>query len=394
MPPLKPEDREALTACAQRLVRTPSISGQEARVAALVAEELQRVGFDEVRVDALGNVLGRMGSPGGRKLLWNAHMDTVAMGEREGWGARDPFGGEIEQGVLYGRGACDMKGGLAAMLYGAKAWRDNGGPRQGALYLAAVVQEEPCEGAAMRHIVEQEGLRPDWVVLGEATNLQIARAQRGRIEFQVRVQGRSSHASAPERGVNAAYEAARLIVGLELLGPQLGQDPFLGRGTIAVTGIHAEAASHNVIPDLCTLTIDRRLTVGETETKAITELRRVLIREGIKATVDVPTYCAASYTGLTIATPQAYPYWLTPETEPLALAGVRAVETELGYTPRLGKWDFSTDGVYTMGAAGIPTIGFGPGEERYAHTAEEQVRLADLEAAARVYAALARIMLS
>lgn len=393
MPPLTPAEREALFQFAQRLVQTPSLSTQEDAVAALVAEEMHRLGYDSVYVDAMGNVIGRIGPEGGKRLLFDAHMDTVGIGDPAHW-EHPPFGGEVVGGILYGRGAADMKGALAAMVHAGGLIARRNPSLRGALYVAAVVQEEPCEGLAVRHIIEKEGLKPDWVILGEPTDLQIARGQRGRIEFEVTIQGRAAHASAPERGVNAIYEASRFIVGLALLAPQFNQDPFLGRGSVAVTFIHAESGSRNVIPDICTLTIDRRLTLGETEAKALAELRRVLTREGIKATIETPRYRAKTYTGLEVEAPQSFPFWLTPEDDPLLTAAARVVEAELGFAPRLVKWDFSTDGVYTMGTAGIPTIGFGPGEERFAHTTEEQVRLRDLEAAAQVYVALAAHLLS
>jgi putative selenium metabolism hydrolase len=389
---VKSIDRHSLTAFVQALVQTPSVSTQEGEVAALVAEEMRTVGFDEVRVDRMGNVIGRIGPGRGKKLLFDAHMDTVDIGDAEAW-SRDPYGGEIEGGVLYGRGASDMKGALAAMVYAGKALVESGVRLNGDCYVAAVVQEEPCEGLAMRHIVEAEGLRPDWVVLGEATNLQISRGQRGRIAFRINVRGRSCHAAAPERGVNAIYEAARLIVGIELLAPQLNQDSFLGKGSIAVTDIRSTAGSRNVVPDRCTLYIDRRLTIGETEVKALAEIKRILTREGVHGVVDVPEYCDISHTGLEVRAREYYPYWVTPEGEPLLQATIAVVEDALGFAPRVGKWDFSTDGVYTAGVASIPTIGFGPGEERHAHTVEDQVRLKDLESAAKVYAELAVRML-
>jgi len=385
-------DRDSLIAFARSLIRTPSISTQEGEAAALVAEEMRTVGFAEVRVDRMGNVIGRIGPGHGKKLLFDAHMDTVDIGDAEAW-KRDPFGAEIEHGVLYGRGACDMKGGLAAMVYAGKALRESGARLDGDCWLAAVVQEEPCEGLAMRHIVEVEGLRPDWVVLGEATNLQISRGQRGRIGLRIDVRGRSCHASAPERGVNAIYEAARLVVGLELLAPQLNQDSFLGKGSIAVTDIRSTAGSHNMVPDRCTLYVDRRLTIGETEAKALAEIKRILTREGVDGAVDVPEYCDISYTGQEVRAREYYPYWVTAENEPLLQAAVAAIEDTLGFVPHVGKWDLSTDGVYTAGVAGIPTIGFGPGEERHSHSVEDQVRVKDLESAARVYAELAVRML-
>lgn len=389
---VKSIDRTSLASFAQALVRTPSVSTQEGEVAALVAEEMRAAGFDEVRIDRMGNVIGRIGPGRGKRLLFDAHMDTVDVGDADAW-TRAPYGGEIENGVLYGRGASDMKGALAAMVYAGKALREGGVHLEGDFYVAAVVQEEPCEGLAMRHIIEEEGLRPDWVVLGEATNLQVSRGQRGRIEFRIDVRGRSCHASAPERGVNAIYEAARLIVGLELLAPQLNQDSFLGKGSIAVTDIRSVAGSRNVVPDRCTLYVDRRLTIGETEAKALAEIKRILTREGVDGVVSVSEYCDISHTGLEVRAREYFPYWTISEAEPLLQTTVAVVEDALGFVPHVGKWDFSTDGVYTAGMAGIPTIGFGPGEERYVHTVDDQVRLRDLESAAQVYAELAARML-
>jgi putative selenium metabolism hydrolase len=231
------------------------------------------------------------------------------------------------------------------------------------------------------------------VVIGEPTNLHLARGQRGRMEVDIDVRGQASHASAPERGVNAIYETARLIVGIEILAPLLGNDSFLGPGTIAVTDIRSTASSRNAVPERCTVCVDRRLTVGETEARALSELRRILSREGIQAAMEVPTVESVSYTGHRSRLRQVYPYWVTGADAPLTQQVAHIVEDELGFRPHIGRWDFSTDGVYTAGVAGIPTIGFGPGEERYAHTVEEQVRVADLEAAARVYAALAARLL-
>ena len=271
-------DEEGLVAFAQKLVQTPSVSTQEGEVARLLVEEMERAGFAEVTIDRMGNVIGRIGPQEGPKLLYDAHMDTVDVGDPSAW-KRDPFAGEIQGGVLYGRGACDMKGALAAMVYAGKAIVEGGFTLGGGLYVVGVVQEEPCEGLAIQHVIEREGLRPNWVVLGEATNLQLSRGQRGRIEFRITVRGRSCHASRPERGVNAIYEAARVIVGLELLAPQLNRDSFLGKGSITVTEINSTSGSRNAVPDSCTLYVDRRLTVGETETKALAELRQVLGRE-------------------------------------------------------------------------------------------------------------------
>ena len=379
-------DRDGMIRVARDLVSTPSFSAHEAEVAALTAEEMRGAGF-EVVIDRMGNVIGRLGAGQGKKLVCDAHMDTVDVSCADSW-QHPPFAGELERGVLFGRGACDMKGALAALVYAGKALADSEVRLDGDFYVVGVVQEEPCEGMAIGHVIEN-GLSPDWVILGEPTDLQVARGQRGRVELEVAIRGRSCHASAPDRGVNAVYEAARVIMSLELLAPQLVTDPFLGKGTIAVTDIRSTADSRNAVPDLCTLSIDRRLTISETESKALAELRRVLSREAAEATVTVPTSHHISYTGLESSVRQYFPYWMTPETEPLLTRTVSVIEDLLGFVPRVGKWDFSTDGVYTAGQASIPTVGFGPGEERFAHTIEDQIRVKDIESAAQVYAELA-----
>jgi len=238
-------------------------------------------------------------------------------------------------------------------------------------------------------LIEEEGVRPDWVVLGEPTGLDVTRGQRGRLEMRIVTHGRSAHAARPDLGDNAIYTAARLVFGLELLAGQLGDDDFLGPGTLAVTNISSHAGSRNAIPDRCELIIDRRLTLGENETKALAEVQRVIAREGVRAEVEVTEYQATSYTGYACHAREFYPPWVMAEDHPLVMAAVRAARAQLKRRPRVSRWDFSTEGVYTAGVAGIPTVGFGPGDPRLAHTADEHIRLADVYAAAEVYARLA-----
>jgi putative selenium metabolism hydrolase len=379
---------EAMVAFLQDLVRIPSLSTYEQAVASRLGEEMRQVGFYDVRTDRIGNVIGRIGSGKGPKLVYNGHMDTVDVGEPERWPHR-PYDGTIEGGILYGRGACDMKGGLAAMVYGAKSLLDAGVELAGDLYVVGVVQEEPCEGLAMQVLVEEEGIRPDFVVLGEPSDLQVRVGHRGRLEMQVKVRGKAAHAASPDLGSNAVHNAARLIFGLELLAPRLATDAFLGQGTLAVTQIESEAASRNALPDCCTFYIDRRLTLGETERRALAEIQNIINTEELDAQVEVTEYQATSYTGYECRARNAFPAWVMAESHPLVQATMRSVRETLGYRPRLGRWTFSTDGTYTAGRANIPTIGFGPGEERFAHTLEEQIRLNDVVDAARVYARLA-----
>ncbi len=357
-----------------------------------IVQEMETLGYAEVKVDPIGNVVGRIGSGPGPTLMFNAHMDTVHVSAPESW-SHDPFAAEIEDGVLYGLGSCDMKSGLAAMVYGAKLFQEAGSDWDGNLVIACVVQEEQCEGLGTRILVEESDIQPDWVIIGEPTDLQVSRGQRGRLEMQVVAHGRSAHAASPHLGENAISIGARLVFGLEMLSEQLADDDFLGPGTLAVTDITSSASSRNAIPDRCTMIIDRRLTLGENETKALAEIQRIIAREGVNADVAVTEYQASSYTGYPCRAREFYPAWVLSADHPLVDAVARATQAQLRHRPQVVCWDFSTEGVYTAGEAGIPTVGFGPGRQTLAHTADEHVRLNDVYAAAEVYAQLARQLL-
>ena len=381
-------DQSQFTSFLQDIVRIPSFSCQETDVAQRVKAEMEAVGFHDVWTDRVGNVIGRVGCGSGPKLVFNGHMDTVSVGEPSSWTV-DPFGGEIVDGVLYGRGATDMKGPLASLIYGVKKLVDEKIPLSGDIFVAAVVQEEPCEGYAMRVLVEEEGLMPDWVVLAEPNNLTISRGHRGRLEMQVMVKGRPAHASMPHKGVNAVYGAARSIFALELMADSLAEDDFLGKGSLAVTDIRSMSASRNVIPDNCTFVIDRRLTLGETEAKVLAEVQGVIDHEGLSAEVSVAHFEYTSYTGYQLSGVEHYPAWVLPENHDLVQVAAKAIRRVTGDRPSIGRWNFSTDGTYTMGTAGIPTIGVGPGREGDAHTADEHIRLQDCYTAAQIYAQIA-----
>ncbi len=386
---LPSEDKERCISFLQDIVRIPSISGQEGQVAQRIAEEMESVGIRDVRIDKIGNVIGRIGSGSGKKLLLDGHMDTVTPGDLSAW-HHDPFGAEIVDGVLYGRGAMDMKGSLAAMIYGVKALLDSGVRLSGDLYLAIVVQEEPSEGASIKAMMEESGLEPDFVIIGEPSGLNVSPGHRGRVAIEVSVHGRSCHASSPEEGVNAIYSAARMIFSIELLPAQFLSDPSLGSGSISVTSIHSiETGSRNVIPDLCTFVVDRRLTLGETVEKALGEIQQVIVREAANAEAKVVEYDEETYTGYKLHVREAYPAWLMQPDHPLVKSALKGAARALGFKPKLVPWRFSTDGAYTMGVAGIPTVGFGPGEEKLAHTADENIRVVDVLKAAEAYAYMA-----
>jgi putative selenium metabolism hydrolase len=287
-----------------------------------------------------------------------------------------------------------MKASLAAMVYAAKKLLDADVHLAGELVLAFVVQEEPCEGMAMRVLVEEEGIRPDWVVLGEPTDLHICRGQRGRVELRVTTRGRSSHAAQPGGGENAIYSAMRLIFGLELLSGSLADDRFLGPGSLSITQIESSSPSRNAVPDRCWFYVDRRLTLGENQTRALAEIQSIITREGVLATAEVTDYEGVSYTGYRSKVRGVFPPWALPIEHPLLQAAVRSLRKTLGHRPEITRWAFSTDGVYTMGQANIPTIGFGPGQPENAHAPNEHVCLDKVHVAAGAYAQLAVDLLS
>lgn len=380
-----------LVAFLRELIAIPSFSCEEKGVVERVRAEMEGTGFDEVVVDKMGSIFGRIGS-GKTTILYDAHLDTVGVGDPSAW-AHDPFKGKLEAGIVYGRGASDNKGAAASMVYGAKILKDLGLLGDFTLYVLGSVQEEDFDGLAIQYAIEHSmPQRPDYVVLGECTNLDIYRGQRGRVELQVRTRGVACHASAPERGDNAIYKMLPVVQGIEKLNERLAEDPFLGRGSVVVSKIDCDTPSINAVPDNCTVYVDRRLTAGETIETALGEIRGI---EGFgEAEIIVPKYTRPSYTGHLIEREVYCPTWVLEEVHPLVQAGVRAAEAIRGEAPRVSRWIFSTNGVATMGRLGIPTIGFGPSREEYAHSVQDQVAVEHLIKAAAFYALFPSILVS
>lgn len=364
------------------VIAIPSVSCQEQAVVERIAEEMRLNGFDEVRIDAIGNVIGRVGN-GPVKILYDSHIDTVGIGDPKAW-AFDPFQGKLEDGIVYGRGASDNKAAIVTMVYGARIIKDLDLTGDVTLYVVGVVEEESCDGWAVKEMIEKEGVVPDYVVLGECTNLAIYRGHRGRIEFKVVTKGISCHASAPERGENAIYKMQPIIKGIESLPSQLKEDPFLGKGSIAVTMIECKTGSLNAIPDECTIYIDRRTTVGENLESCFNEIKALPGAE--HAQIEMLCYEDQSWTGYTKSTEKYFPTWVLPEDHLLVQSGAATVEQLFGQKPRIDKWTFGTDASSLMGKLGIPTIGFGPSEEKWAHTVNDQVSVDHLIKATMFYA--------
>ncbi|KAF2955168.1 peptidase [Marinitoga sp. 38H-ov] len=367
-----------------KLIKARSYSGEEKEVIQVIKEEMEKVGFDEVIIDGLGNILGRIGN-GKHVIAMDAHIDTVEVGNPDLWD-KDPFSGDWDDEWVYGRGASDQKAGMCSMVYGMKILKDLNLLDDFTVYVTGTVMEEDCDGLCWRYIIEEEKIKPDFVVISEPTSLNVYRGHRGRIEFRIKTVGLSAHASAPERGDNAIYKMAKIINEIEKLNENLHYDPFLGKGTIVVSQIFFKSPSHNAVPDECVIHIDRRLTAGETKESAFEEIREIFKKTGIDAEIVELTYSKPSYTGIEYPVEKYFPTWVFPEDADIVQAAKETYIRTFGSEPLIDKWTFSTNGIATAGVYGIPTVGFGPGDEKYAHAPNEKVKIEHLVKAAAFYA--------
>ncbi len=370
-----------------QIVAIPSMESQIGPVGERIGEEMRKLGYDEVRFDVMGNILGKIGN-GPRVIVYDSHVDTVGLGNLDEW-THDPFKGKVEDGVLYGRGACDEKGSTPGMVYGLAIARDMGLLDGWTAYYFGNM-EEWCDGIAPNSFVEVDPkVRPDYAVIGEPTLMNVYRGHKGRIELKVTATGRSAHAASNHLGDNAIYSLLPVLTGIRDLEPKLGDHPFLGHGKITVTDMHVSTPSINAVPNEAFIYIDRRMTFGETKEGAIAEIE-ALIPEEMKEKVKVEAlfYDEPSYTGFVFPVDKYFPAWALEEDHPLVQAGLKARKA-IGLPDNpAGKWNFSTNGIYWAGKAGIPSIGFGPGDEVYAHSVMERVPLADVVKATEFYALL------
>ncbi len=373
------------------IVAIPSMDSQIGDVGNRIAEEMRNLGYDEVRFDVMGNIFGRIGT-GEKTIIFDSHIDTVGIGDPNAW-EWDPFTGKIEDGVLYGRGACDEKGSTPGMVYGLAIARDLGLLEGWTVYYFGNM-EEWCDGIAPNSFVEVDPkVRPDFVVIGEPTKMNVYRGHKGRLEFKVTAKGRSAHAASNHLGDNAIYKLLPIIKGISELEPKLGNHAFLGNGKITVSDMLVKTPSINAVPDEAVIFIDRRMTFGETKEKVVSEVQ-ALIPEKDKDSITIEElfYDEPSYTGFVFKVDKYFPAWSLEQDHPLVQAG-QETRSLIGLqeTPS-GKWDFSTNGIYWAGKAGIPSIGFGPGDEVTAHTTHDSVKLDDVVKATEFYALISAIL--
>jgi putative selenium metabolism hydrolase len=369
------------------LIRTQSFSSKEKNVISVIKKEMQAIGFDGIRIDGLGNIIGRIGK-GKRVIAFDGHVDTVYPGDLSAW-KFDPFKPFVKAGKIWGRGTVDQKGGVATMIHAGKLIKELGLNDQFTVLFIATVMEEDCDGLCWQYLLNVEKLKPELVVITEPTNMNIYRGHRGRMEIRVEVKGKSCHGSAPERGDNAIYKIARIALEIEKLNKRLKNDPFLGKGTVTISEVKSSSPSLCAVADEAGIHLDRRLTYGETKASAVAEVKDAAKRAGYPdAKVYVLTYSEAAYTGKVYPTEKYFPTWALPEKSSYLKNAVAAYTGVLGKPPIVDKWTFSTNGIATMGMKEIPTFGLGPGNEIYAHAANEACPVEHLSGAVAFYAAL------
>lgn len=369
-----------LLAFAKDLVRIKSYSGQEEQIARFIASKMKTLGFDEIKIDRYGNVLGRIGD-GERIILFDSHIDTVTVTDEDLWDV-PPFSGEIVDGYLWGRGSVDMKSGAAASIYAAAIAKKQGLVSGKTVYVSCTVDEEYCDGEGLKHILGECIARPDFAVICEPSANIITTGHKGKAQMMINSKGISAHSSAPEKGVNAIYEMAEIIQRVEQTNLELIQKG--GRsGTLVMSQISSTSVSLNAVPSACEVYLDRRMVVGETEQTIRDEMDRIIV--GKNATWKIDTLHRTTWTGEELTYEPFHLAWEIGLHHDLSKAFIAAYGEKFGHSPeKYDYWDFSTNAVATV-RLGIPTIGFGPGEYKLAHMRNERCEASQIADACAVY---------
>lgn len=379
--------KEKLINLCQELIRNPSTSGQEDKVVDALKKNFEELGFDNCFVDCYGNIIGHIkGKGNGKAILLDGHIDTVPVTDELQWKFA-PFAAEISEGRIYGRGASDMKGQVSAMIAAAAYFaEDTNKEFNGDIYVAGVVHEEIFEGVAARKI--SDAINPDYVVIGESSELNLKIGQRGRAEIVVEVFGKPAHSANPEKGINSVYKMAKIIDEIQKLKPTTHKE--LGEGILVLTDIKSSPyPGASVVPEHCKATFDRRLLVGETKEsvlKPIQELLDRMMKEDpeLKAKVSYAIGSEICYTGETITGERFFPGWLFAEDDEFVQAAYKGLK-EAGIDSEITQYSFCTNGSHYAGEKEIKTIGFGPSMEHLAHTIDEYIEIDQLEKGAKGY---------
>ena len=365
-----------------KLIKIKSLSSKEKDVIFELKRMMEEAGFDEVKIDGIGNIIGRIGS--GKKIIAiDGHIDTVDLGNLQNWNF-DPLGGEIKDGFVHGRGSVDQKGGPIAAITAGRILKELGLTNDITLLVTGTVMEEDCDGLCWKYLVEEENVRPDCVIVTEPTDMKIYRGHRGRMEIEVSFFGVSAHGSAPERGKNAIYMASRAALEIEKLNERLAYDEFLGKGSVTISEFVSSSPSLCAVSDFAKIHLDRRLTWGENKELAVKEVEEIV--KDMNAKVEVIYYDETAFTGLKYGMEKYYPTWKLEESHPVIQTGIKVFTELFDEKPVVDKWTFSTNGISINGMYGIPVIGFGPGNEVMAHAPNEKVPVEHLVKASAFYA--------
>jgi putative selenium metabolism hydrolase len=379
-------EQQLITLC-RELIQKQSYSGEENLVMERIKVAFTEMGFDDAFVDEYGNIIGHIkGHQPGKAILFDGHIDTVPVADDSKW-KHAPFGGEIEDGKIYGRGTSDMKGAISAMITAVGSFAaDTSREFAGDIYISCVVHEECFEGVAARKISER--VHPDYVIIGEASELNLKRGQRGRAEIVVETYGKSAHSANPQAGINAVYQMAKLIEQVRQLNTPA--QAVLGQGILELTDIKSSPyPGASVVPDYCRATYDRRLLVGETKESVLQPILDLIQQmteqdDQFKGTAYYATGSEKCYTGVVIEGERFFPGWLYDEQDEFVQTVLRGLK-DSGLQPEVTNYSFCTNGSHYAGEAGIKTIGFGPSRENLAHTVDEYIEIDQLFKAARGY---------
>lgn len=372
---LNEQRKEELIKICQELIRNQSLSGEEENVALAIKNSFQELGYDECFIDSYGNIIGHIkGKREGKKILFDGHIDTVQVPDDTKW-THAPFSGERVDGKIYGRGTSDMKGQLSAMMAAASFFaKDTNKDFAGDIFVAGVVFEEIFEGVSARKI--SEAIKPDYVVIGESSELNLKIGQRGRAEIVVETFGKPAHSANPEKGINAVYKMSKIIEKIQEIEPV--EHDILGKGILVLTDIKSSPyPGASVVPDYCKATFDRRLLVGETKEEVLAPIQKIIDElkkedKDFNAKVSYAIGTETCYTGEIIHGERFFPAWLYDEDDEFVKAALKGLR-EAGIEPEITQYSFCTNGSHYAGEAGIKTIGFGPSKENLAHTIDEYI---------------------
>ena len=370
----------------QRLIRVESYTGKEIETSRLVKEEMLKLGYDDVIIDKYGSVLGKLGS-GDKHILYDGHIDVVEASDKDEW-LYPPFEAKIVDGKLYGRGAVDMKGAVAGMVYAGYAMKKLNLLEGKTVYISASVMEEDYDGELLYRVINEQKLSLDYTIIGEPSALQLAVGHRGRAMYVISTPGISAHGSAPEKGDNAIYKMGKILHNIEQLQKHFDTLEGDNKGSIVVSDIKARTASLNAIPDLCSIYIDRRLALGETREMVDKEMDKII--EGTDASWEIYTASGKSFTNVDVELETFLPAWEINLDHELVKFGQSAFKEITNSAVNIFKWPFATNGFATNGRFNVPTIGFGPGDYKLAHMKDEHCAVNDIVLASKFYTTLVK----